>query len=115
MIDSSANINLKSAVIDPETQVDVVRMRLVEDLVVETNGEASYTFRPSSPLCPIAVHLAQQIKKAVAEVPGITRQQITVKDYNPAEHLTELINGQDTGPTWPVFLASTNFEKLNVF
>jgi|APSaa5957512622_1039677.scaffolds.fasta_scaffold202880_2 metal-sulfur cluster biosynthetic enzyme len=90
------------SVIDPETQVDVIRMRLVEDLMVDTSGQASYTFRPSSPLCPIAVHLAQQIKQAVAEAPGITCQQIAVKDYFAAEQLTTLINDDETGPSWPV-------------
>lgn len=45
-------------VIDPETNVDVMRMRLVLDLEIDENGKASYTFRPSSPLCPIAVPLA---------------------------------------------------------
>jgi metal-sulfur cluster biosynthetic enzyme len=109
MTNSATNIGLHEAVIerlrsviDPETQVDVIRMRLVENLVVETSGHANYIFRPSSPLCPIAVHLAQQIKKAVAEVPGITSQQITVKDYIAAEQLTALINGDETGPVWPV-------------
>ena len=109
MTHSSENVDLLAAVterlrtvIDPETQVDVVRMRLVEDLMVDTSGHASYTFRPSSPLCPIAVHLAQQIEKAVAEVPGVTSQQITVKDYIAAKHLTALINGDETGPIWPV-------------
>ena len=79
-------------VIDPETGADVVRMRLVEDLMIDPEGQVSYTFRPSSPLCPIAVYLVQQIKQAVAEVPGITCQQITVTGYVAAEELTKLIN-----------------------
>jgi metal-sulfur cluster biosynthetic enzyme len=79
-------------VIDPETRADVVRMRLVEDLTVDYEGRVSYTFRPSSPLCPIAVFLVQQIKQAVAEVPGVTAQQITVMGYVAAEELTKLIN-----------------------
>ncbi|NMC00952.1 MAG: DUF59 domain-containing protein, partial [Chloroflexi bacterium] len=42
-------------VIDPETGVDVLRMQLVEDLEVdELTGRVSYSFRPSSPLCPLA-------------------------------------------------------------
>lgn len=45
-------------VIDPETGADIVRMRLIEALDV-TGGKVSYTFRPSSPVCPIAVSLAQ--------------------------------------------------------
>ncbi len=46
------------SVIDPETNVDVVRMRLVERLRVDAYGQVSYTFRPSSFVCPIAVSLA---------------------------------------------------------
>ena len=80
------------AVIDPETNADVVRMHLVEDLYVDSEGRVSYSFRPSSPMCPIAVFLAQQIKQAVAEVPGVNAQQISVKGYVAADELTELIN-----------------------
>ncbi len=63
-----------STVIDPETNVDVVRMRLIEDLQVDANGHVSYTFRPSSPLCPIAVSLSNEIQMAVADVPGVTHR-----------------------------------------
>jgi len=81
-----------SQVIDPETGADVIRMRLVEDLLVTEDGQVSYTFRPSSPLCPIAVYLAVQIKQTVAAIPGVIKQQIIVRDYVQAEELTELIN-----------------------
>jgi metal-sulfur cluster biosynthetic enzyme len=79
-------------VIDPETGADVVRMRLVENLSVDADGKVAYTFRPSSPLCPIAVFLVQQIKAAVAAVPGVTGQIIEVTGYVAAEELTQLIN-----------------------
>ena len=81
-----------SRVIDPETGVDVVRMRLIEALEVNEAGDVRYTFRPSSPLCPIAVFLVMRIKAAVAEVPGVKRQTIQVAGYVQAEELTELIN-----------------------
>ena len=79
-------------VIDPETHADVVRMRLIEDLEVTSSGQVQYIFRPSSPLCPIAVWLAQSIKQAVAQVPGVVSQNITVEGYVAAEQLTMLIN-----------------------
>ncbi len=81
-----------SKVIDPETGADVLRMRLVEDLKVDEGGRVSYTFRPSSALCPIAVPLALMIKTAVSLVPGVLGQTITVKDYVEAETLTEWLN-----------------------
>lgn len=87
-----AIIDRLQSVIDPETGADVLRMRLVEDLSVNADGGVSYTFRPSSPLCPIAVFLVQQIKQAVAEVPGVTIQTITVTGYVASEELTKLIN-----------------------
>ncbi len=82
-------------VIDPETGADVIRMRLIEDLHVDQQGSVYYKFRPSSPICPIAVQLAIDIKKAVAEVQGVKRQEIEVVGYMQAEQLTTLINAPE--------------------
>jgi metal-sulfur cluster biosynthetic enzyme len=76
-------------VIDPETGVDVVRMRLIEDLTVDEKGYVSYKFRPSSPLCPIAVPLSLDIQHAVAEVEGVSGQNVEVVDFVLAEELTQ--------------------------
>jgi metal-sulfur cluster biosynthetic enzyme len=81
-----------STVIDPETGVDVMRMKLVQNLMVENDGKVTYQFRPSSPLCPIAVPLALAIIQAIKEVPGVTGQQITVVDYVEAEQLNEILS-----------------------
>jgi len=54
----SAILEKLATVVDPETGADVIRMKLVDDLVVEPGGRVTYTFRPSSPLCSIAVFLA---------------------------------------------------------
>jgi len=83
-----------SQIIDPETGVDVVRMRLIEDLKIQKDGLVSYKFRPSSPLCPIAVSLAVQIKRAVAELEGVTGQEITVVGYVGADDLNQLLREQ---------------------
>jgi metal-sulfur cluster biosynthetic enzyme len=87
-----AIIERLKTVIDPETNIDVVRMRLVENLWVDALGKVRYTFRPSSFVCPIAVSLATDIKKAVAEVPGVQSQEIAIEDYLMAEELEKLIN-----------------------
>ena len=79
-------------VIDPETGVNVLRMRLIEDLSVDEDGTVRYKFRPSSPLCPIAVTLALDIKRAVAEVEGVTRQEIEVVGYMGADELNALLS-----------------------
>lgn len=77
-----------SKVIDPETGVDVVRMRLIEDLRVTNEGHVTYRFRPSSPFCPIAVPLSLEIEHAVAEVKGVTGQDLEVVGFALSEELT---------------------------
>ena len=79
-------------VIDPETGVDVIRMRLIEDLQVDGGtGQVSYTFRPSSPLCPLAVTLVLNIRDAVAQVPGVREQEIDVVGYVGADDLNAML------------------------
>jgi len=82
---------LKS-VIDPETGADVVHMRLVQDICIIDPGIITYKFRPSSPLCPIAIPLALGIIQAISEVPGVTGQNITVVDYVQADQLNEILS-----------------------
>ena len=78
-------------VIDPETGADVVRMRLIEDLRVDPDGTVHYRFRPSSPVCPIAVPLVVDIRQAVSEVKGVKDQDIEVVGYVQAKTLTRLL------------------------
>lgn len=88
-----------SDVIDPETGVDVVRMRLIEDLVISEDGKVAYTFRPSSYFCPLAVSLSIEILRAVSEVEGVTRQKVAVEDYLQADALMKLLDEvQDERP-----------------
>lgn len=86
-----AVIHQLQKVIDPETGADVMRMRLIEDLTVDETGKVRYRFRPSSPLCPLAVTLALQIREAVARVEGVAGQEIEVVGYVGAEALNALL------------------------
>lgn len=92
MIDPSllrqAIVERLSRVIDPETGVDVVRMRLIEDLDVNAAGYVAYKFRPSSPFCPIAVPLSMDIQHAVAEVEGVTGQNLQVVGFILSDELS---------------------------
>lgn len=84
-------------VIDPETGVDVVRMRLIEDLVVDENGQVACKFRPSSPFCPLAVPLSQSIHDAIAETEGVTQVNVEVVGLVLSDELMEMLR-QAYGP-----------------
>jgi metal-sulfur cluster biosynthetic enzyme len=94
-----AIIEALSEVIDPETGVNVVRMRLIEDLQAKETGRVSYTFRPSSPLCPIAIPLAIEIRRAVRAVPGVMSQVMHVEGYVGSEELNALLLEPADDPT----------------
>ena len=81
-----------ATVVDPETGVSVIRMRLIEDLKVdEETGALTYRFHPSSPLCPLAVTLTLSIRDAIAEVEGVMSQNTEVVGYVGAEELNALL------------------------
>jgi metal-sulfur cluster biosynthetic enzyme len=84
-------IDALSGVIDPETGIDVIRMRLVEDVRVDDAGVVHYVFRPSSPFCPLAVSLALSMRDAVAAIDGVMGQQVEVVDYVRAAELTAML------------------------
>jgi len=78
-------------VIDPETGLSIVRMDLIHDLVVSSNGEVSLVFRPSSPVCPMAYSLANAIKKNVEAVGRVRSVGISVQNFDKADHLESLL------------------------
>jgi metal-sulfur cluster biosynthetic enzyme len=86
------------AIIDPGTGLDVVRMGLVRDTRLQRAGNgyrATLTFRPSSPVCPMAFKLAWDMKRAVETVDGIETVQVKVEGYNRASELEAVLKGEE--------------------
>jgi cation diffusion facilitator family transporter len=84
-----------SKVIDPETGLDVRRMGLIKDLQVDS-GHATLTFRPTSPVCPMAFKLASDIRDAVRSIPGINGVTIKVENFNRAAELEALLREDES-------------------
>jgi metal-sulfur cluster biosynthetic enzyme len=82
-------------VIDPETSLDVRRMKLVRDLQVQDNGEVSFTFRPSSVMCPLGFSLGTRIKEAVLGVEGVSHVNVKVEGFVHAQQLDRLLKEMD--------------------
>jgi ATP-binding protein involved in chromosome partitioning len=79
-------------VIDPETGMDVMRMKLVRDLKVGQDGDVELTFRPSSVLCPLGFQLGINIKEAVLNVPGVKSVQVHVDGFIHGEQLKKILD-----------------------
>ena len=82
-------------VIDTETGMDVMRMKLVRDLKVGQDGDVELTFRPSSVLCPLGFQLGINIKEAVLDVPGVKSVQVNVDGFIHGEQLKKILEEMD--------------------
>lgn len=82
-------------VIDPETGMDVMRMKLVRDLKVNEDGNVDLTFRPSSVFCPLGFQLGINIKEAVQSVPGVKSVQVQVDGFIHADQLRTILSQMD--------------------
>ncbi|AMM40250.1 protein containing DUF59 [Candidatus Desulfofervidus auxilii] len=78
-------------VIDPSTGLDVVRMRVIEDLRIEDGGRVKLVLHPSSPVCPLAYKVAADIKLAIKGVPGVKDVEVKVKEFKDADRLEAML------------------------
>lgn len=63
-------------VIDPETGIDVVSMRMIKSVEVKA-GNVKIKFRPTTPFCPMIGYLVENMEKA-AKIKGIKKVDIAV-------------------------------------
>ena len=84
-----------SLVVDPETTLDVMRMRLIRDLTVEENGNVNLKFVPSSPVCPLAFQLAFSIQDSIKKVEGVNEVKIITEGFHRADELNDIL-GKNT-------------------
>ena len=75
---------------DPETNINIYDMDLINDLKVK-DGKITLRFTPSSHVCPLAIQLAFNIKRAVESIEGVKKVDLTVTNYMAAEKLNELL------------------------
>lgn len=82
-------------IIDPETGMDVMRMRLIRDLTVNEDGRVELTFRPSSVLCPLGFQLGINIKEAVQSAPGVKTVLVHVDGFFDSDQLRTILEEMD--------------------
>jgi FeS assembly SUF system protein len=56
---------------DPEIPVDLVNLGLIYELMVKKGGIVFVEMTLTTPSCPVAGNMPVEVKKAIAEVPGV--------------------------------------------
>ncbi len=89
-IESKVTEALKG-VMDPETGMSMVEMGLI-NRIEEEDGAVSIEFSPSSPFCPIAFYLAEQIRNAAQKVEGVKKVRVTCKGHMMEQQINQMVN-----------------------
>ncbi|MFZ2005557.1 MAG: iron-sulfur cluster assembly protein [Stellaceae bacterium] len=56
---------------DPEIPVDLVNLGLIYELIVKKGGVVFVEMTLTTPSCPVAASMPEEVKKAISDVPGI--------------------------------------------
>ncbi|WKS95249.1 SUF system Fe-S cluster assembly protein [Riemerella columbina] len=65
-------IKTLKTVYDPEIPVDIYELGLVYDVQISDEGAVKVVMTLTTPNCPVAESLPQEVKEKVAEVEGVT-------------------------------------------
>jgi len=64
-------INALSGVFDPEIPVNIYELGLIYEVIVDTSAAVGIRMTLTAPGCPAAQVLPDQVKNAVARIPGV--------------------------------------------
>jgi metal-sulfur cluster biosynthetic enzyme len=65
-------------VIDPETGIDVVTMKMIKSAKADAKGNTKIKFKPTTPFCPMIGYLTEQMEQAAKSVNGIKKVEVEV-------------------------------------
>lgn len=67
-----------SKVFDPEIPVNIYELGLVYDIIVDSANVVGIRMTLTAPACPAAQFLPVEVKKRVAEVPGVSDVRVDI-------------------------------------
>ncbi len=81
--EAPANEDLKNSVVDalksvydPEIPVDIYELGLIYDIAISEDGDAVVTMTLTTPHCPVAESLPNEVELRVLSVPGIRDAEV---------------------------------------
>jgi metal-sulfur cluster biosynthetic enzyme len=77
---------------DPETGMSFAEMQMITNVKEEAPGVVKVEFVPTSPFCPIAFKLANDIKTAAKKVPGVTNVTVYCRGHTMEQQINEVTN-----------------------
>jgi FeS assembly SUF system protein len=79
----AAVVEVLKSIYDPEIPVDIYELGLIYDVAISEDGDATITMTLTTPHCPVAESLPNEVELRVLSVPGI-RDAIVNLVWDPA-------------------------------
>ena|SRR5947209_1024743 len=71
-------ISALSKVFDPEIPVNVFDLGLIYDIIIDAQGTVGIRMTLTAPACPAAQFLPEQVRQAIAAVPGVSDVKVDI-------------------------------------
>jgi len=71
-------VEVLKSIYDPEIPVDIYELGLIYDVDVSDEGDATITMTLTTPHCPVAESLPQEVELRAMSVPGIRDAQVNL-------------------------------------
>ena len=72
----AAVVEALKSIYDPEIPVDIYELGLIYDVAIDADGDAVVTMTLTTPHCPVAESLPQEVELRVLSVPGIRDAEV---------------------------------------
>ncbi len=93
MIDKKAVMKELEKVIDPELNVSIVELELVDKIEIK-DGEITIDFHLTAPYCPpmLALKMAYDMKDVVSNIDGVEKVKLTMSGHYLSAELNKEVN-----------------------
>jgi metal-sulfur cluster biosynthetic enzyme len=78
MVSEEAILEALRPVMDPEIGMSVVDLGMIRHIVQSQEGKVEIEMVLTTPFCPLASMLTEQVRRAAAAVPGVTEAKVTL-------------------------------------
>jgi metal-sulfur cluster biosynthetic enzyme len=97
MVTRAQIIKELNKVVDPEINMPITDMELVDEIKIGEDGVISITFHFTTPYCPpvFAYKIALDIRSNVSSLEGVKRVKVFLKDHFLAEKINGDINKEE--------------------
>ncbi|MGC8615128.1 MAG: metal-sulfur cluster assembly factor [Thermoprotei archaeon] len=90
-------------VVDPETQITISEMQLVDEVRVSDDGSVKIKMHMTTPLCPAqyAYSIALDVKDRVSALKDVKKVTVVITNHYLSPEINQAVNGPDWKPESP--------------